>query len=178
MESDAVLDFWFQELSPRQWFAHDASVDAAVRARFADCHAAASRGECYGWRTTPQGQLAEVIVLDQLSRNLHRGDPRAFATDGMALVLAQEAFRQGAHRHLTQPQRNFLCLPYMHSESRRIHAEAAPVFAEADESVRQFEAKHKAIVDRFGRYPHRNAIVGRTSTAEELAFLQQPGSSF
>lgn len=178
MSPDVVLEFWFHELEPRQWFADGATVDAAVEARFADCHAAALAGELYGWRATPQGQLAEILVLDQFSRNLFRGAPGAFAADGMALVLAQEAFRQGALQGLDRQQRNFLCMPYMHSESAKIHAEAVSVFAQADEPTREFEAKHKRIIDRFGRYPHRNAVLGRPSTAEELAFLKEPGSSF
>jgi uncharacterized protein (DUF924 family) len=120
-----------------------------------------------------------VIVLDQFSRNLHRGDARAFENDAMALALAQEAVAAGADQGLSPDERGFLYMPYMHSESRLIHEVAERLFAEgASELNHEFELKHKAIIDRFGRYPHRNAVLGRASTPEEQAFLTKPGSSF
>jgi uncharacterized protein (DUF924 family) len=118
-------------------------------------------------------------VLDQFSRNIHRDTAQAFAQDGMALVLAQEAVAAGAHTTLPKDQVGFLLMPYMHSESRRIHAIAEQLFAQhASANNHKFELKHKAIIDRFGRYPHRNAILGRASTPEEVEFLKQPGSGF
>ena len=136
-------------------------------------------GELAAWRSTARGRLAEILVLDQFSRNVWRGTPRSFAQDGMALVLAQEAVAAGALAQLGPVERGFLLMPWMHSESRVIHAEAERLFHEnAPEANYDFELKHKAIVDRFGRYPHRNAILGRASTGEEAAFLETPGSSF
>ena len=118
-------------------------------------------------------------MLDQFSRNLFRDQPGAFAQDAMALVLAQEALGTGADRLLTPPRRAFLYMPFMHSESRRIQEESVRLFgASGLDSNLRFAHAHKAIIDRFGRYPHRNAILGRPSTAEEIAFLQTPGSAF
>ncbi|KFN50472.1 DUF924 family protein [Arenimonas composti] len=174
-----VLRFWFEESSPAQWFAVDPAFDAAIGERFAATLAAAARGELADWRTTPRGRLAEVIVLDQFSRNLGRGTPAAFANDVVALVLAQEAVAGGALAALSPQERAFLLMPYMHSESPRIHETAERLFGEHTPPVNlDFERRHRAIVDRFGRYPHRNAILGRESTPGELEFLQTPGSSF
>ncbi|HET7562872.1 MAG TPA: DUF924 family protein [Rhodanobacteraceae bacterium] len=174
-----VLAFWFDEATPAQHFKKDAAFDAAIRARFADSHAAAARCELSAWRDTPAGRLAEIIVLDQFSRNLFRDDARAFGTDALALVLAQEAIRAHADRELPPARRAFLYMPFMHSESRVIHIEAERLFKQPGlEHNYAFELKHKAIVDRFGRYPHRNAVLGRISSAEEVEFLQGPGSSF
>ena len=139
----------------------------------------AAAGELYPWRATAEGRLAEVIVLDQFSRNVYRNTPQAFAQDPVALVLAQEAVASGALNQLDPTQRSFLLLPYMHSESRQIHLVAEALYTEYAPAVNlDFELRHKAIIDRFGRYPHRNEILGRTSTPEELEFLAQPGSRF
>lgn len=122
---------------------------------------------------------AEIIVLDQFSRNIFRHTPQAFAYDSMALVLAQEAIDHGASQSLNAIERSFLYLPFMHSESQRIHQIAEQLFrSNGIDQNYEFELKHKAIIDRFGRYPHRNEILGRTSTAEEIEFLKQPNSSF
>lgn len=177
--AQGVLRFWFEESTPEQYFTRDDAFDEVIRARFADMHTAAARAELAGWRDSADGRLAEVIVLDQFSRNLFRGDPRAFATDLVALVLAQEAIHAGADRELPAARRAFLYMPFMHSESRVIHVDAERLFRQSGlERNYEFELKHKAIIDRFGRYPHRNAVLGRKSTPEEVAFLEQPGSSF
>ncbi|HET6633235.1 MAG TPA: DUF924 family protein [Rhodanobacteraceae bacterium] len=176
---DDILKFWFAELTPAMWWKADPALDQRIRRRFSDCIEQAARGELGAWRDTPDGRLAEIIVLDQFSRNAFRGTPRAFAQDPVALVLAQEAVRAGAPEALEPARRSFLLMPYMHSESAAIHALAEPLFRRwAPGTNLDFELRHKAIIDRFGRYPHRNAILGRQSTGEELAFLQQPGSSF
>jgi uncharacterized protein (DUF924 family) len=176
---DEILTFWFDEIEPARWWRKDVEFDELVRHRFAVRHAQAAAGECWQWRTSPAGRLAEVIVLDQFSRNLFRDSSLAFACDGMALVLAQEAVAIGADRTLPPTQRGFLYMPYMHSESAAIHRQAVKLFsAPGLEGNLDFELRHQAIIDRFGRYPHRNAALGRQPTAEELAFLQQPGSSF
>ena len=174
-----VLAFWFEQIEPKSWWAADAQFDQLVRNRFAEPLGRAGLGECVGWRAEPRGRLAEIIVLDQFSRNIHRGTPRAFAQDVIALVLAQEAVAQNVHGILRPVERGFLFLPFMHSESRVIHEVAESLYRDYGlEDNYKFELRHKAIIDRFGRYPHRNQILGRESTAEELEFLKQPGSSF
>jgi uncharacterized protein (DUF924 family) len=176
---DEILQFWFQEIDPASWWAKDENFDAQISARFGDVHRAAARCELFAWRAVPTGRLAEVIVLDQFSRNMFRDRAEAFAHDPLALALAQEAVRSGADRALTPTQRNFLYMPYMHSESMPVHEAGAALFASNGiDSTIEAARKHRSIVERFGRYPHRNAILGRTSTPDELAFLEQPGSSF
>lgn len=176
---DDILRFWFEEITPAQWWKVDPAFDAMIAQRFGALHAAAVQGELFGWRGDAAGRLAEVIVLDQFSRNIHRGTPGAFAADPMALVLAQEAVAVGHDLQLPPERRVFLYMPFMHSESRRVHEEAERLFiALGIQDNLDFERRHKAIVDRFGRYPHRNAILGRASSAEEIAFLETPGSSF
>lgn len=178
-DCQTVLRFWFEEATPEQHFSKDTAFDAQIRARFGDTHLAASRGELFEWRDSPEGRLAEIIVLDQFSRNLYRDSPQAFACDGTALTLAQEAVRTGADRSLSQQQRLFMYMPYMHSESRRIHAVAKTLFESLGlQENLKYELAHKAIIDRFGRFPHRNAVLGRDSTQEELEFLRKPGSAF
>jgi uncharacterized protein (DUF924 family) len=175
----SVLEFWFHEISPKRWWKVDPAFDRLVAARFFDLHKRATRSELFEWRAKPRGRLAEIIVLDQFSRNLHRGDGLAFATDTMALALAQEAVAAKTDLVLSSEERVFLYMPYMHSESRLIHQVAERLFKEkAPKRNYDFERRHKAIIDRFGRYPHRNILLGRPSTAEELAFLAEPGSSF
>ncbi|MEO6279983.1 DUF924 family protein [Roseateles sp.] len=174
-----VLTFWFQEIRPADWWAANPVFDEQVRGRFGALHEQAIRCELFEWRATPEGRLAEVIVLDQFSRNIHRSTPRSFAADPLALALAQEAVAAGADLQLQFDQRSFLYMPWMHSESAAIHAVGEPLMKDrAPQHTHDFELKHRAIVDRFGRYPHRNAILGRPSTAEEVEFLKQPGSSF
>lgn len=173
-----VLAFWFDEVGASRWFTPDPALDAIVRERFGSVHARAVAGELSHWRRSATGRLAEVIVLDQFSRNLHRGTAAAFAADGMALVLAQEAVAAGCDAQLPRAQRMFFYLPYMHSESAAIHALAVPLFESIGGQTLEFELRHKAIIDRFGRYPHRNAVLGRDSTASERTFLATPGSAF
>ena len=174
-----ILKFWFQEIDRSLWFKKDADFDRLLAERFGTLHTQASHGELSGWRESSHGRLAEIIVLDQFSRNLFRDSPKAFAQDGMALVLAQEAVRCGADAQLSAQERVFLYMPYMHSESLAIHETAVQLFTRNGIAGNlDFELKHKAIIERFGRYPHRNAILGRASTADEIAYLEQPGSGF
>ena len=179
MTAQAVLDFWFKEIDAKQWWTKSAEFDQLIASRFGSLHAAAARCELHPWRETPPGRLAEIIVLDQFSRNMYRDQPQAFACDALALALAQTAVATQADRHLEMRQRAFIYMPYMHSESSLIHSEAQALFSQAGlENSLASEHQHKTIIDRFGRYPHRNAILGRASTAEELEFLAGPGSSF
>ncbi|NMG30850.1 DUF924 family protein [Aromatoleum evansii] len=176
---EKILEFWFDEIFPAQWWKKDAAFDRMVAERFGAIHAQAARCELYAWRATPTGRLAEVIVLDQFSRNMFRDSPAAFVCDALALALAQEAIAAGAEQALRPVERSFLYMPFMHSESRKIHEMAVQLFERngiADNL--DFELRHKAIIERFGRYPHRNAILGRESTPEEVEFLTQPGSRF
>ena len=177
--SNEVLTFWFHEIQPAQQWKADPAFDALVRQRFGALHDRARRCELFAWRTTAEGRLAEVILLDQFARNMHRDTPDAFSADPLALALAQEAVAAGDDLKLPEEQRAFLYMPYMHSESAAIHTVGEPLMkARAPQNTHDYELKHKDIVDRFGRYPHRNAILGRTSTPEEIEFLKQPGSSF
>ena len=179
MPFKAILHFWLEELTDKQHFTKDPALDADMRARFGDTLEAAARCELFAWRATPEGRLAEILVLDQFSRNIFRDTPRAFAQDALALVLAQELVAGGHDQQLTPKQRAFAYMPYMRSESALVHAQAVALFSQPGmEDTLRFELRHQEIIDRFGRYPHRNAILGRTPTAEELAFLSEPGSSF
>ena len=178
-DSEAVLNFWFSELEPAQWWRKDPSLDERIAQRFAALLEQASGGGCAGWRTSARGRLAEIIVLDQFSRNVFRGTPRAFAQDALALHCAQEAVALGEDQRLPLQQRAFVYMPYMHSEDAAIHQVSVRLFSQPGlEKSRVAALQHQAIVDRFGRYPHRNAILGRDSSPEETEFLTQPNSSF
>ena len=179
MQAQDIIQFWFSELSSKQRFAKDPELDAAMRERFGPTLQAAISGDLASWRTSATGRLAEIVVLDQFSRNMFRGLPQSFAQDHLALSLAQELVANREDLQLTAGQQSFAYMPYMHSESARVNTQALELFTQlGNERNLDFEMRHKAILDRFGRYPHRNAILGRSSTAEELAFLSGPGSSF
>lgn len=174
-----IIKFWFEEISQTQWWKKDVEFDELIASRFSEVHGQASRCELNSWRDTAEGRLAEIIVLDQFSRNIYRNSPLSFATDSLALALSQEAIRTGADKEVAEGMRSFFYMPFMHSESVAIHKEAVSLYeAYGNEGNLTFELRHKAIIDRFGRYPHRNEILGRDSTAEEVEFLSQPGSSF
>lgn len=176
---DHILDFWFDELSADQWFHGGDELDLKISNRFRSIHQRASHGELITWRETPMGQLAEIIILDQFSRNIYRNLPQAFAQDGLALDLAQKAVAAKADLDLPLIQKKFLYMPYMHSESLAIHNEAVKLFASPGmELTLDYEFKHQEIIKRFGRYPHRNIILGRQSTPEEINFLKESDSSF
>lgn len=179
VEFQEILDFWFDAETQPYWFIKSEAFDRVLKERFFNTLIAARQGECEAWRKSIYGRLAEVIVLDQFSRNIFRGTPNAFVQDAMALALAQEAVKQPDFDLLSTTEKKFLIMPYMHSESQLIHQQAIPLFAALnDDDTMDFELRHKAIIDRFGRYPHRNSILNRTSSEEELLFLQQPGSAF
>jgi uncharacterized protein (DUF924 family) len=174
-----VLHFWFTELTPKQHFTKDPALDETIRTRFGATLESAARCELFSWRAKPEGRLAEIIVLDQFSRNVYRDTPRAFAQDPLALAFAQELLGGGHDQALTPDQRCFAYMPYMHSESALVQAQSVALFTQLGlaDSLRS-ALRHREIIDRFDRFPHRNAILGRVSSAEELAFLQEPGSSF
>ena len=164
-----VLEFWFNTLTPADWYKKSDELDARIKAGFERTYHEIVAGESAHWRDSAEGRLAEIIVLDQFARNMFRDDAMAFAADPLALALAQESVRAGADKYLPAKQQAFLYMPYMHSESRVIHEQAMVLFADLPNL--SFEVKHKAIIDRFGRYPHRNAVLGRTSTDEEIAWM-------
>ena len=179
MQAQDILHFWFEELTDKQHFAKDAALDKMIRTRFGATLHAAVQCELFGWRATADGALAEIILLDQFSRNIFRDTPRAFAQDALALALAQVLVATGQDQLLDPVQQRFAYMPYMHSESALIHAQALQLFSQAGlEDGLDFELRHQAIITRFGRYPHRNALLGRASSADELVFLCEPGSSF
>lgn len=178
MKAKDIIDFWFEETPSVLWFKKDAEFDLLIKKRFSDVFSAAAKGELFRWRREPLGRLAEIIVLDQFSRNMFRDSAKAFEHDPLALVLSQEAVAQKAHLALSAKERPFILMPYMHSESKIIHSEALKLFTEHAPANLQFEIGHKKIIDRFGRYPHRNEVLGRKSTVEEIDFLKEPGSSY
>ncbi len=179
MRADDILYFWFTEAGPKGWWQKDKAFDDLIRRRFGALYEAARHGELYGWRAREEGRLAEIIILDQFPRNMFRDSARAFESDAMALTLSQEAVRLGVGRHWNADRRAFLYMPHMHSESLVVHHAALELFAsEGLEENHDFEKRHLAIIERFGRYPHRNIALGRVSTPEELEFLKKPGSSF
>lgn len=174
-----ILTFWFDEIDQSKWWEKDTQLDQLIIEKFSEIHSAAAKGELFEWRLTPKGRLAEIIILDQFSRNMFRGSAQAFSYDAIGLVLAQEAVSAGADKHLSASEAMFLYLPFMHSESLNIHQQAIKLFSRAGlENSLDFELKHKAIIDKFGRYPHRNDALGRRSTPEEIEFLTQPNSAF
>lgn len=174
-----IIDFWFTELEPKQWWQKDLEFDRMIEQRFGTLHGQAIRGELCEWRDSALGSLAEVIILDQFSRNIYRDKPESFAADPLALSLAQLAVAKGFDRQLSTIQCSFLYMPYMHSESKQVHADAVQLFEHLGlQNTLDFEHKHKAIIDQFGRYPHRNSVLGRDSTEQEREFLTQPNSGF
>ncbi|MEO6422884.1 MAG: DUF924 family protein [Candidatus Nitrotoga sp.] len=174
-----ILKFWFEETEPAQWWKKDKNFDRIIVDRFSELHQRATRCEFFEWRKDDQGRLAEIIVLDQFSRNIFRGSPLSFSQDALALALSQEAISTGADKALSPVERSFLYMPFMHSESIKIHELAVKLFRQDGiKSNLDFELKHKAIIERFGRYPHRNSILGRKSTQEEIEFMKLPGSDF
>jgi uncharacterized protein (DUF924 family) len=175
-EFRAVLDFWFTEVSDSDRWSMGRLLDPMIRERFGSVHKAAAAGELWPWREAAEGRLAEIIVLDQFSRHIFRGTAAAFASDPVALVLAQESVRARADRAVDEQKRVFFYMPFMHSESQNIHEGARELFATLGDTLK-YEVRHREIIRRFGRYPHRNAILGRISTPEEIAFLQTPGST-
>ena len=189
---DEVLAFWFgdgklDEATIKRWFVRDAAFDAQVREKFGELHAEISAGKHMSWMESARGELATVIVLDQFSRNLYRDDARAFRNDGRALAIADNLYHSGRAKTLTPAERMFVLMPYQHAEDMQYQrigvAEYEKLAAEPDAPPQlagalDFAKRHAAIIERFGRFPHRNEVLGRESTPEERAFLEQPGSRF
>jgi uncharacterized protein (DUF924 family) len=176
---DEIVAFWFETLKPEDWYRKNPAIDAAITERFSATYEALKMGVPPEWLAEPKGMLAAIIVLDQFPRNMFRDDPRAFATDRAALALAKRAIGEGTDMRLAPEQRAFIYMPFQHAETREDQARSVELFtALGDPNNLDFARRHQAIIARFGRFPHRNSVLGRASTAEELAFLREPGSSF
>ncbi len=194
-----ILELWFGGHDPddpatgdrqsKLWWGHDEATDRDLQERFAQTHQAATQGQLDGWADAPSGRVALVLMFDQLSRMLHRDTPGAFAQDAVARRWVQAATERGADRDLPFFHRVFLYMPLMHSEDLRDQERCCRLFealrdenegdrADKARSYGGFAVRHRDIIARFGRFPHRNAILGRPSSAEELRFLEGPGSSF
>jgi len=180
MDAPAVLAFWFEETSPRQWFAKDQAFDQAVQERFIGLTRTAIAGGLAGWGEDPASALALVLVLDQFTRQIWRDSAMAFAGDPQALALSRQGVERGWVAAEPEPtRRQFWLMPQMHAEDLAVQAESLPLFERfTDPRTAEFVRRHHDVIARFGRFPHRNALLGRVSSVEELAFLQTPGSGF
>jgi uncharacterized protein (DUF924 family) len=188
VKADEVLDFWFgREDEPgyggfrEEWFRKDPEFDREVRDRFEGLHQEAAAGHLDGWKEDARGCLALVILLDQFPRNMYRGDPRSYATDRKAQETAEYAVDRALDRELPEFQRMFLYMPFMHSEDLAHQRRSVELFRQLGEDeadADSYAVRHMEIVERFGRFPHRNEVLGRPTTPEEAEFLKEPGSSF
>lgn len=173
-----VLRYWFDEVGAEHWFKASSQLDAQIRERFLSLHRqiSASQASDYG---TPRALLAAIIVLDQFSRNIFRDTPGAYAADPLARHLADAAIRRGCDAGMSIAQRQFIYMPFQHSENPKDQARSVGLFsALGNKGWMEYAVAHKAIIDRFGRFPHRNAILGRASSAEEIASMSKPMGSF
>ena len=169
---ERVLSFWFDEIDESQWWSSDPALDLRIRNLFLALHQKAASCELFSWRSHAKGALAEIIVLDQFSRNMFRDTPSAFAYDSLALCLAQQAVELGFDDELSEAEKVFLYMPFMHSESLFIHQRTLQLFSELGlEDQLKYEYRYIDILERFGRFPHRNASRGLTSTKEEVEYL-------
>ena len=176
MKKYTAIEFWFNEIEEDMWWKNDPKFDTTVKERFLALHKAAVAGELYTDRGDPLGRLQEIILLDQFSRNMFRGTPMAFAFDTQALVLSQEAILADVQSSLSPDQKAFLYLPFMHSESLIIHERSFELFSEPGlEGYLEYEIQHKEVLEKFGRYPHRNVALGRQSTEQELLYVSNVG---
>lgn len=173
---DEVLRFWFEELQPEAWFTKNAQVDETIRTRFLALYRQLEQAVPQNAMVNARGALAAVIVLDQFPRNLFRNSPAAFATDARALSISDAAIRASLDRQLSPQQRHFLYMPFQHSEDRAVQARSVELFAGVGDDALDHARRHKAVIDRFDRFPHRNAVLGRVSSAQETEFLKtNPG---
>ncbi len=169
-----VVDFW-RDAGPERWFAKDAAFDAAFRDRFLAAHEAAAAGRLDGWLRDAEGALALLVLLDQFPRNTWRGDARMVASDAQALEVARRAIAEGFDLAVDPALRRFFYLPFMHSESPADQARSVELNAALDANTQRFAVLHRDIIERFGRFPHRNQMLGRASTPEEQRFLEEGG---
>jgi len=173
MTPQDIIDFWFKQSTPEQWFKRNDAFDETIRTRFSGIHAQAKVGELDSWAQTPPGALALVIILDQFSRNMFRNSSESFASDAQALAIAKAAVANGLDAQLEPMMRKFLFMPFMHSESLLVQDEGLKLFAQLDDpETMDYAKQHRKVIARFGRFPHRNEVLGRESTAEEIEFMR------
>lgn len=186
---EQILDFWFNDPQAppgtrKVWFAKDPKFDQLIRSRFQNDYHAAAAGQLDQWQESPQGCVALILLLDQFPRNMFRDTPTAFDTDPQALAVTERAIKRGFDQKLPSLQRWFLYIPLMHSENLNHQNQSVQLFAQLRDqnpetaSAFSYAVRHQEVIERFGRFPHRNKILGRASTLEEVEFLKQPGSSF
>ena len=176
---DQILQFWFEEIPPKDWFTKNPDFDERLRQTFGDLVEDAIGARLDSWAKTKEGRLALILLLDQMTRNIYRDTPKAFAGDEMALAMSLRAVHDGFLEDGQSKENQFFLMPMMHCELIDIQEQSIPLFERYTiDEVAEFAKKHRDIVARFGHFPHRNAILGRPSTAEEIAFLEEPGSSF
>ncbi len=178
---EKILKFWFEETEPAQWFQVNHDFDAEITRRFSDIYEKAAHGHCDDWKDDACGCLALIIVLDQFPRNMFRGTPKAFATDGKALAIAKDALSRGFDRGLAPIRRRFLYLPFEHSEDPNDQRKSVELFAEMkddDPLGYDYALRHLDVIESYGRFPHRNKILSRMNTPEEEEYLAQAGSGF
>ncbi|MCQ0987404.1 DUF924 family protein [Jiella marina] len=176
-DPQTIVEFW-REAGPKRWFEKDEAFDATIRRRFGDIYEMAARGDLEGWAREANGALALVIVLDQFPRNMFRDSPLAFATDDKALEIGKMALARGDHETVAEDVNQFLAMPLMHSETLADQDECVEWMKQIGDAENvKFAEDHRDIIARFGRFPHRNAVLGRDTTAEEQAFLDEGGFS-
>lgn len=176
---DQIHSFWFEESSEKQWFEKDPEFDRQIQERFGALVEAASKGKLEEWLETPRGALAYILLLDQFTRNIHRGSSQAFAADAKARAAAIKVLVEGYDRDVSDREKTFLYLPFEHSENLEDQERSVALFeAIGDDRLTDYAVRHRDIIARFGRFPHRNDVLGRESTDAEQEFLKQPGSSF
>jgi uncharacterized protein (DUF924 family) len=174
---NAVLDFWYSPINKTKWFIQDPAFDNEILNKFFIFYQSALKNELKDWANTPHGSLALVIILDQFPRNMFRGTAKSYVTDEMALSITKKAISIGFDQKLNLQEKQFLYMPLMHSENIEDQKLSVELFV-FDQNSLSYAKKHKDIIERFGRFPHRNLILDRNSTKEEVSFLKQPGSSF
>lgn len=176
---EEVCAFWLEECGYEQWFRGSAALDQEITTRFRETHLALAGGVPEAWRTSAQSRLAAIIVLDQFPRNIYRATPLAFATDGLALQEAKLAIEAGADKQIAADHRCFFYLPFEHSEEIAEQDRSVALFSElGDSNYLDYAIRHREVIERFGRFPHRNRLIGRESSAGELEYLAQPGAGF
>ena len=173
MKRYPVIDFWFEEIPSDMWWKKNDDFDNEIKTRFLDLHTAAVRGELFGDRHDALGCLQEIILLDQFSRNMFRGTANAFANDSLALAISQTALMLGLNKHISEDYKAFLYMPFMHSESLIVHQTSIELFSEPDlHEYLEYEVAHRDLINRFGRFPHRNLPLGRESTEQEKEYVR------
>lgn len=176
---DEVVGYWCETLTAKDWWQSTPALDAAVRERFAATHLALARDVAPEWRATPEARLAAIIVLDQFPRNMYRASPMAFATDWIARREARAALEAGADKAVDFDRRHFFYMPFEHSEALADQDLSVALFeAHGDDMYFDYAVRHRDVIAKYGRFPHRNAFLGRVSTPEEEAYLAEPGSGF